>query len=111
MPKFNFVLVLDDDEKALLNEASAVKVYSAAVKSHEAQLKNALKSVTKLVGGQFTMDDLAEVQRAIPQARQMAEALADSDEKQLALEQLDTANQALSEVRQAVESAHPGATA
>ncbi|MFL0579473.1 hypothetical protein [Dietzia sp. 179-F 9C3 NHS] len=109
MPKFNFVLQLDDDEKDQLQEACDTKVFSAAVKAHESRVKDGVKELSALLRSQVTQDQLESAQQELPRLREMVTALSESDERETALAALERADSTLSDIQRAVAAAHPNA--
>lgn len=105
MPQFTFVLKLNDDEKASVEGASNPKVYSAAVKAHEARIKELVKAMTPLMRDEVNEEQLGDAQRALPELREMLDTLADSDEKDEAMEAVQQAEGTLDELQRAL-SAH-----
>lgn len=107
MPKFNFVLQLDDDEKEELQGACDTKVFSAAIKAHDANVKDEIKALSSLQKQQVTQEQLELAQLAVPKIQELMGSLSDSEAKSEALDALRRAEGTLTEIQQAVASASP----
>lgn len=104
MPKFDFVLQLDDHEKEQLRGACDTKTFSAAIKAHETAAKDETKGLSALLRDKVSSAQLDTAQTALPLLRELMESLIDSEEKNHALEELSHAEKTLEAISTAQET-------
>lgn len=104
MPNFDIVLRLDEDEKEQLSGACDAKTFTAAVKAHEARMKEHSKTMSLLLRDKLTADDLKKSQTTLPALRELVEQLSESEAKANALEQIVQAEETLAAISEAQES-------
>lgn len=107
MADFQFVVSLDADETEKLADAANAKTFAAAAKEHERALRETPSLLTKLSKGTVTSGELEEARKSVDRQRELLRVLTDSEQKDEALSALETADETLREIVEAVANHRP----